>query len=130
MHIRQDTCWALHIKKTDAYLNYTTTTFTTLPALPMTLSERSMERHSTFVFWNLMLHLELILLEFVKFIRKDDFKLCTEVLKKVAPCVFILDHYNYASWLPVQPTVYEEFVKIHCVTNRKKIFTNCTQPQQ
>ena len=37
-----------------------------------------------------------MLLEFVKSIRKGNFKLYAEVLKKCAPWMFILDHYNYA----------------------------------
>ena len=81
-----------------------------------------MEKNPMFVFWNLILHLKLILLEFVKSIRKGDFKLYTQVIKKFGPCMFILDYCNYASWLAVHfnnmvnlhkahSAVYEEFVK-------------------
>ena len=78
-----------------------------------------MEKHAMFVFCNLILHLELILLEFAKAIRKGDCRLYTQVLKKFALFMSILDHFNYASWLPVHlnemanlhkthPDVYEE----------------------
>ena len=127
-YIHQVTSCALYIKKADAYLNYTTTC-KTLPALPM---GKSLEKHPMFVFWNLILHLELILLEFFKSIRKGDLKLCTQVLKKFTPCIFILDHYNYPSWLPVHlnetanlhkthPAVYEECVKRKLTVQKSKI---------
>ena len=54
-----------------------------------------MGKHPMFVFWNLILRIELILLEFVKSIRKSNFKRYAEVLKNFALWMFILDHYNY-----------------------------------
>ena len=74
------------------------------------------------VFWNLILDIELILLEFFKSIRKGDFKLYTQVPKKFASSMFILDYYNYVSCLPVHldeianihkthPAAYEQLLK-------------------
>ena len=43
--------------------------------------------------------LELMLLIFVS--HEGNFPLYTEVLAKIAPWFFTLDHHNYARWLPV-----------------------------
>lgn len=95
-----------------------------------------------FVFGNLILHLEVILLKFVKSIRKSDFKLYIQVLKEFTPRMYILDHYNYERWLLVHlnemanlqksySAVYEEFLKgkLTVQKKQKKILKNCTRPQ-
>ena len=75
-----------------------------------------------FKFWNLILQPELILFEFVKSIRSGNLQLYINILMKIAPWMFALDHHNYATWLPVHinemsqlqlnhPGVYEQFLK-------------------
>ena len=65
------------------------------------------------VFWNLILDIELILLEFFKSIRKGDFKLYTQVPKKFASSMFILNYHNYVSCLPVHLDEIANFLKTH-----------------
>ena len=67
-------------KKVDTSFNYTIN-WTTLSALPMSIWEKRTETHHMFVFWNLTLYLELILLEFLKSIKKGEFKLYTHTQK-------------------------------------------------
>ena len=43
----------------------------------------------------------MLLLRFVRSIRTEDLILYEESLDEIADWVFILDHYNYARWLPV-----------------------------
>ena len=84
-------------------------------------------------FWDLILKVELILLQSVKSIRSGDFNLYKDTLLLISPWMFLLDHHNYARWLPVhirsminldseQPILYEEFLKGHFTvqkSNRK-----------
>jgi len=53
-----------------------------------------------FKYWQTVYDME-ILLRFVHSIRVGDFDLYVRTLDEVADWAFILDHYNYARWLPV-----------------------------
>ena len=90
----------------------------------MTLHEKecelSKETHPMFKFWNLTLHLELLLLECVMTKRSRDFRLYVKTILSVVPWMFSLDHHYYARWLPVhiramldlpnaQPQIYSSF---------------------
>ena len=83
-----------------------------------------MKTSPMFFYWNKILEMELLLLQFVKSFRESDFKLYVSCLINIAPYVFIFDHVNYMRWLPVhikdllelptkQPEVYENFLKGH-----------------
>ena len=50
---------------------------------------------------NIILHVELLLLEFIKSIRVGDFNLYIQTMTLIAPWMFSLDHHNYARWLPL-----------------------------
>ena len=74
-----------------------------------------------FLFWQIVLQLELHVLLFVRSIREGDFHLYIAALKKLVPWCFALDHINYARWLPVHlkdmislekchPDVFKEFM--------------------
>ena len=54
-----------------------------------------------FSFWYTALQLELLVLSFVKSLRTGNFALYVDSLTKLAPWFFILDHTNYARWVPV-----------------------------
>ena len=55
----------------------------------------------TFQFWELVRKYEMLILIFVRAHRVKNFPLYVEVLEKLAPLFFTLDHTNYARWLPV-----------------------------
>ena len=82
--------------------------------------ELSKEAHPMFKFWHLTLHLELLLLEYVRSIRSGDFHLYVKTILSVISWMFSLDHRHYARWLPVhiramlklpnaQPQIYSSF---------------------
>lgn len=54
-----------------------------------------------FNFWYTALQLELLVLTFIKSLRTGNFALYVDSLTKLAPWFFILDHTNYARWVPV-----------------------------
>ncbi len=59
------------------------------------------ERSPRFKFWNLILKYETLILIFVRAHRESNFPLYVEVLEKLVPLFFALDHINYSRWLPV-----------------------------
>ncbi len=59
------------------------------------------ERSPTFKYWNLILKYETLILIFVRAHRESNFPLYVEVLEKLVPLFFALDHINYSRWLPV-----------------------------
>ena len=61
---------------------------------------RKQEAHH-FYFWYTAFQLELLVLTFVKSLRTENFSLYVDSLTKLAPWFFILDHINFARWLPV-----------------------------
>ena len=80
------------------------------------------KKHPQFKYWDNTLHLELLLLEYVKSLRTGDFQLYVKTIQKIAPWMFSLDHHNYARYLPVHirdmmtlekvhPDLYKEFNK-------------------
>ena len=66
-----------------------------------------------FHFWNLILYLKLVLLEFVKSIRSGNFDLYIKSSKMIVPWMFSLDHHNYARWLPVHIREMDHLHKNH-----------------
>ena len=74
---------------------------------------------------------ELLLLDYVRSLRADDFDLYVKVLQKLAPLMFSLDHHNYARWLPVHirdmltlstahPQIFEQFHAGHFVVKKSE----------
>ena len=75
-----------------------------------------------FMFWNIVLELELTVMLFVRAIREGHFQLYIEAPAKIIPWFFALDHVHYSMWIPIHLRdmislreshcdVYEEFVK-------------------
>ena len=115
-YIYQVASRALYVKKADSCLNYITTC-TTSPAL------RTRKRHGETSYVCVLdsnTSSCTYLLEFVKSIRKGDFKLCTQVLNKFIPCMFILNHYNYMGWLLVHLNEIANLHKTHPAVYCKK----------
>ena len=54
-----------------------------------------------FMFWDLILRYETLILIFVRAHRERNFHLYVNVLEELALLFFALDHVNYARWLPV-----------------------------
>ena len=81
------------------------------------------------MYWNLILRYEILILICVRAHRGSNFPLYVEVLEKLVPLFFALDHLNYSRWLPVHirdmrtlpKSIKEEFEKgclwVHSKTN-------------
>lgn len=54
-----------------------------------------------FYLWYTTLQLELLVLTFIKSLRTGNFTLYVDSLTKLTPWFFVLDHINYARWVPV-----------------------------
>ena len=54
-----------------------------------------------FMFWDLILRYETLILIFVRAHRERNFHLYVNVLEELALLFFALDNVNYARWLPV-----------------------------
>lgn len=54
-----------------------------------------------FKFWHLVLNLELCIFIFIRSVRQGNFQLYVDSLTNLIPWFFVLDHTNYARWLPV-----------------------------
>lgn len=54
-----------------------------------------------FQFWHTALHLELLVLTFIRSLREANFLMYVDCLTQLAPWFFSLDHTNYARWVTV-----------------------------
>ena len=58
-------------------------------------------RSPTFLFWDLILKYETLVLLVVRAHRQRNFTLYVEALEELIPLFFALDHVNYARWAPI-----------------------------
>ena len=90
------------------------------------LCQKSTESE-VFLYWKMVMELEISILVYVRSIREGNFQLHIETLRKLLKWFFIFDRYNYSRWPTVQwfdlknlesdfPDVYKYF----CKTNRQK----------
>ena len=122
-YVHEVTACSLYIKRNEAYQSYVTQTSI---AGQEVFTEEEWEvfskQYPMFPFWNLILQLEFLLLNFVKSIMSGKFEDYIQALLRIVPWMFSLDHHNYARWLPVyiseltalhqhHPQLYEEFMK-------------------
>ena len=59
------------------------------------------KKSPTFMYWDLILRYETLILIFIRAHREKNFPLYVEVLEKLTPLFFALDHVNYSRWMPV-----------------------------
>ena len=59
------------------------------------------KKSPTFMYWDLILRYEILILIFVRAHREKNFPLYADVLEKLTPLLFALDHVNYARWIAV-----------------------------
>lgn len=82
-----------------------------------------------FNYWNTVIQIESLLLQFIFSIRTANFKLFVATLKKICPWTFTLDALHYSRWLPIfvrdleelpdrHPDIYEEFLQGNFTSNR------------
>ena len=82
-----------------------------------------------FQYWSITLQFEVTILTFVKSLRERNFRLYIDALTTLMPWFFVLNHSNYASWLPVHirdmislkespPGIFEEFLQGNFVVKK------------
>ena len=87
------------------------------------------EQHPQFYYWNTVMELELLMLQFIRSLREGNFNLYLDSLNQLAPWFFALDRVHYARWLPVHirdmnvlnsthPSIHSEFQKGNFVVQR------------
>ena len=79
-----------------------------------------------FHYWNLILYLELVLLEFLRLIRSRNFGLYIDSLKLIVLWMFSLDHHNYARWLLVHISEMDHLHKNHRSVHNEFSRGKCT----
>ena len=63
--------------------------------------ETMCKQSPTFMYWDFILRQETLILIFIRAHREKRFALYVEVLEKLTPLFFALDHVNYSRWMPV-----------------------------
>lgn len=125
----QVTACSLYILLHKAYTHYCSTLPKDNEPLPLEEWVSKNKSCPTFRFWWIVLSLEILLLLFVKSLREGNFQLYIQVLNKMTPWFFALDHPNYSRWIPVHirdmATIHSthhgialEFEKGHFVVNK------------
>jgi hypothetical protein len=59
------------------------------------------KRSPTFLFWDLVIKYETLVLLVVRAQRQRNFDLYVEALEELVPLFFVLDHISYARWVPI-----------------------------
>lgn len=75
-----------------------------------------------FQYWNTVLELEILCLQFVRAVREGNFAMYVRVLRLLLPWFFALDSHNYARWLSVH---YRDMSKLR--ETHPSVFTAFTQ---
>ena len=97
-HAHQVTLLTMHILQREAFLSCIGSEHEeTAEAWRLQMIDKS----PTFMFWDLILRYETLILIFVRTHRERNFHLYVNVLEELALLFFALDHVNYARWLPV-----------------------------
>ena len=66
-----------------------------------TWADKMRQRSPTFLFWEMIMRYETLILIFVRAHRERNFSLFVEVLEELVHIFFALDHVNYARWIPI-----------------------------
>lgn len=85
----------------------------------------------TFLYWNIVMEFEMMVLIFVRAHRTRNFDLYVEALEELLPWFFALDHINYARWLPIHirdmrsipGTILEEFRRCWVLQKSRNVFS-------
>ena len=58
-------------------------------------------RSPTFLFWNIIIEYETLVLSAIRAYRQRNLSLYIEAMEELIPLFFALDHVNYAQWAPI-----------------------------
>lgn len=92
-------------------------------------NQRSQAKLLQFKYWSTIMEVEFLLCQFIRPLREGNFQLY--VCDELCAWFYVMDHTNYARWLPIHvrdmvelpekhPAVYEEFIKRNFVVQRSE----------
>ena len=94
-HAHQVTVLALHKLQRDAFSQC-------VDEASFSTWEEARKRISpTFLFWDVILQLETLVLLVIRAHRQRNFNLYVEAMEELIPLFFALDHVNYARWVSI-----------------------------
>ena len=135
-HAHQVTSSALSIMLRTAYDAYCLDTSEPLPFDDWCVKQ--VEASPQLHYWYMVMHLECLMLVFVRSIREGNFPLYITALRALAPWFFALDHTHYSRWVPVHirdmttlherlPDVAKEFDRVSFVVHKStRLFSAIT----
>jgi hypothetical protein len=127
-YAHQVSVMGLYLLSQKSYSNYCSDVEGPPESLEM-WAQRSRTHNSMFKFWSTIVDLELLMCRFIRSLREGDFLLYVQVCDELCSWFHVMDHTNYARWLPVHvrdmvqlpekhPQLYAEFLKGNFVVQR------------
>ena len=118
---------SLHVLKQNAYKEYCENVLG--PPKSFDMWNQHLQSAPQFKFWSTIIELELLMCRFVRSLREGDFKLYVQSCDELCGWFHVMDHTNYARWLPVHvrdmvtlaekhPAVHAEFMKGNFVVQK------------
>lgn len=120
-YAHQVSLMALHLLKHKAYSAYCSNVDGP-PESQAMWDQLSRTENPQFKYWSTIMELELLICRFVRSLREGDFLLYVQVCDELCAWFHVMDHTNYARWLPVHvrdmvqlsekhPDIHAEFMK-------------------
>jgi hypothetical protein len=118
-YAHQVTLMSLHLLKRQSYCEYASSAPGPCESFDM-WNDKCKAQVPQFNFWNTIMELELLISRFVRSLREGDFRLYIQACDELCEWFTVMDHTNYARWLPVHvrdmvlleernPDVFNEF---------------------
>ena len=127
-YAHQVTLMSLHLLKHKAYTNHCSTVEGHYDSQQM-WEELCKTENPQFKYWSTIMELELLMCRFIRSLREGNFPLYVQVCDELCPWFHVMDHTNYARWLPVHvrdmvqlsekhPCVHAEFLRGNFVVQK------------
>ena len=99
-YAHQISVMGLYLLRQKAYDNYCSVVEGPPESLEMWV-QRSRTHKPMSMFWSTIVDLELLMCRFIRSLREGDFLLYVQVCDELCSWFHVMDHTNYARWLPV-----------------------------
>lgn len=127
-YAHQVSVMGLYLLRQRSYSNYSSSVQGPAESLEM-WAARCRTDNPMFMFWSTVMDLELLMCRFIRSLREGDFLLYIQVCDELCSWFHVMDHTNYARWLPVHvrdmvqlphkhPQLYTEFLKGNFVVQK------------
>ena len=99
-YAHQVSVMSLYLLKQKAYSSYCSSVLGP-PVSRQMCNEKSRTENPMFSYWSMIIELDLLMCRFVRSLREGDFILYVQVCNELCAWFYVMDHANYARWLPV-----------------------------